>query len=302
MTAEIAILNKTAVALAADSAVTISTGSDQQKIFDSADKLFELSYRDPIAIMINNDMSFLETPLPILIKEFRNIAPSFNHVRDAASVFLNYLDDFAKRSPEKIKSQNLQETIRVPLTNIGKFSRDRWIQTILDDNGELKEEYANKNKSISDVLNDILAEELEEFNKIVDLLEDASFVGGDDVHYSNEEIEAIKDSVNDILSNASDDQKLFAVDILKKALKKQGIERSSTGLIFAGYGKDEIFPTLISFELKGIVGNKLKFFETNFVDIDRNGVRARVLPFAQKEMVERFLHGLDTPLKWELYT
>ena len=42
MTAEVAILNKSAVALAADSAVTISAGTKQEKIFDTADKLFEL--------------------------------------------------------------------------------------------------------------------------------------------------------------------------------------------------------------------------------------------------------------------
>jgi len=47
MTAEIAILNKSAVALAADSAVTIAVGSKEEKIFDTADKLFELSDRDP---------------------------------------------------------------------------------------------------------------------------------------------------------------------------------------------------------------------------------------------------------------
>jgi len=43
VTAEIAILNKSAIALAADSAVTISVGPNQQKIYDTADKLFELS-------------------------------------------------------------------------------------------------------------------------------------------------------------------------------------------------------------------------------------------------------------------
>ena len=38
-------MNKLAVALATDSAVTLSDGASQEKIFDSADKLFELSDR-----------------------------------------------------------------------------------------------------------------------------------------------------------------------------------------------------------------------------------------------------------------
>ena len=49
MTAEIAIMNKTAIALAADSAVTIGRG---KKIFNTVNKLFTLSKYHPVAIMI----------------------------------------------------------------------------------------------------------------------------------------------------------------------------------------------------------------------------------------------------------
>jgi hypothetical protein len=69
MTAEIAILNKSAVALAADSAVTISAGDKDEKIYDSADKLFELSNHDAIGIMIYNDMGFCGDPAPIVDSE-----------------------------------------------------------------------------------------------------------------------------------------------------------------------------------------------------------------------------------------
>ena len=47
MTAEAAVLNKSAVALAADSAVTV--GNDgQEKIFNTANKIFTLSHQHPI--------------------------------------------------------------------------------------------------------------------------------------------------------------------------------------------------------------------------------------------------------------
>ncbi|MEG8026078.1 hypothetical protein QP162_20175 [Sphingomonas aurantiaca] len=87
MTAEIAILNKTAVALAADSAVTISMGADQQKVYDSEDKLFELSRRDPIGIMINSNMHFMRAPLPVLIKRYRATCGKFDLVEDATQSF-----------------------------------------------------------------------------------------------------------------------------------------------------------------------------------------------------------------------
>jgi hypothetical protein len=102
MTAEIAILNKSAVALATDSAVTISAGSIEEKIYDSADKLFELSLHDPIGIMFYNGMSFLETPLPILIKKFRCTCDKVDSVSTAAKNFLSYLSKFVQSSPHDV--------------------------------------------------------------------------------------------------------------------------------------------------------------------------------------------------------
>ena len=69
MTAEIAILNKSSVALAADSAVTISQGG-KQKTYD-VNKLFTLSKLHPVGIMIYGNATVMRVPWEILIKEFR---------------------------------------------------------------------------------------------------------------------------------------------------------------------------------------------------------------------------------------
>ena len=50
LTAEIIIMNKTAVALAADSAVTI--GVEGKKTYNTVNKLFTLSKYHPVGIMI----------------------------------------------------------------------------------------------------------------------------------------------------------------------------------------------------------------------------------------------------------
>jgi hypothetical protein len=87
---------------------------------------------------------------------------------------------------------------------------------------------------------------------------------------------------------------LVAVEISKLALTKNILSRGRTGIVIAGFGAEELFPTLISFEIDGGICDHVKYVETNHVDIDRKGPRAKVLPFAQKEMVERFLYGLDS--------
>jgi len=69
MTAEIGIISRTGVALATDSAVSISLGDNNiQKIFNSADKLFSLSKYQPVGIMVYGSATLMGIPWETLIK------------------------------------------------------------------------------------------------------------------------------------------------------------------------------------------------------------------------------------------
>lgn len=70
MTAEVAILNKTAVALAADSAVTTGLPG-REKIYTSANKIFTLSKFAPVGAMIYGHIEHCSIPWEVLIKEYR---------------------------------------------------------------------------------------------------------------------------------------------------------------------------------------------------------------------------------------
>ncbi|MBZ5496537.1 MAG: hypothetical protein LAP85_09040, partial [Acidobacteriia bacterium] len=70
MTAEIAIINKLAIALAADSAVTIETHRGN-KIFNTVNKLFTLSKHQPVAVMVYGGAQILDVPWEIIIKLYR---------------------------------------------------------------------------------------------------------------------------------------------------------------------------------------------------------------------------------------
>jgi hypothetical protein len=99
MTAEIAILNRRAVTFAADSAMTIA-----QKAYNSADKIFEISTKNPIGLMIYNQLDYMGMPLDVIIKDFREskYCCEFPHVFDAAEAFFEYLgNEF--RSSERMR-------------------------------------------------------------------------------------------------------------------------------------------------------------------------------------------------------
>lgn len=68
MTAEIAIINKSAVTFAADSAMTFGIGGNE-KIYP-ANKLFTLNKYHPVGIMIYSSAEFMGVPFETIIKMY----------------------------------------------------------------------------------------------------------------------------------------------------------------------------------------------------------------------------------------
>ena len=106
MTAEIAIMNKEAIALASDSAVTF-IGPSQQKIFSSANKLFALSKFNPVGIMIYGNALFMEMPWETIIKHYRQLlkGKKFKTLNKYADHFIKYLDRENNLFPDKIQDE-----------------------------------------------------------------------------------------------------------------------------------------------------------------------------------------------------
>ena len=92
MTAEVAIMNREAIALAADSAGTFREEMGQ-KIFTSASKIFTLSKYQPVGAMIYGSASLMGIPWETIIKIYRNKLGqmTFKTVAEYAKNFLNFL-------------------------------------------------------------------------------------------------------------------------------------------------------------------------------------------------------------------
>jgi hypothetical protein len=73
MTAEVVLMNREAIAVAADSAVSLMAGGTEnpQKIFTSANKIFGISPGHVVSIMIFNYASIMGIPWKIIIDRFR---------------------------------------------------------------------------------------------------------------------------------------------------------------------------------------------------------------------------------------
>jgi len=88
----------------------------------------------------------------------------------------------------------------------------------------------------------------------------------------------IKDSVKRVVSNAFR-KEIFSDDF-------------STGLVFAGFGDTQIFPSYKSYMIDGIIANRarISLYRVGHITRDKSAI---VTPYAQKDMVVRFMEGVD---------
>jgi hypothetical protein len=150
VTAEVAILNKLGIALAADSAVTISEGANSRKVFNTADKLFELSKTQPIACMVFSNLQFMQTPLQVLIKEFRNSISHCGTVSEASGQLLGYLHEFALKSGNEVQSESVLNNLRTHYEILQKRASDQITRKITD--VDFFRDVDNPRKSLNDVI------------------------------------------------------------------------------------------------------------------------------------------------------
>lgn len=297
MTAEIAILNKTAVALATDSAVTISNGNTALKIFESADKLFELTKNQPIAIMVYNGMQFLGVPWETIIKNFRRNCGTFETVEEAAKAFLDSLYKYVDSAPTVELASSVRSVIATLISELNDAIRDE-IFSALTATGDPKSAI---HEDVPAFIEHVSRQVIENHREIVRSLPSVQYIEREvpeDV--SSQYLGFIEDAVRQGIDPSIRPFEAEIVELCKELMASEFLSNSRTGIVFAGFGEEETFPTLYSYEVDGLNLGKVRIVMTDHCDIDRDGRRAYVRPFAQKEMVDRFLHGLDDNLRSDI--
>jgi hypothetical protein len=288
MTAEIAILNKLAVALAADSAVTIGQPPNA-KIYNTVNKIFELSAHKPVGIMIYGRLDFMGIPYESLIKEYRTQlgTKSFPRVRD-------YRDDFRKYLAGQVKIDDEDRKLNLELVLGSVYTRlsrefQQLIWSDINSHGSFRKSKVNG-----------LAQRL--LRSKIRALRSLDFAAG---FPKTKKLPAtILPVVNDLIDQhckswiPNEGSKTLLRELAGYTLSKESLSiELRSGVVIAGFGDDDIFPSLEPMELDGILLNRLKFVDGPSIDIDRRGPEAEVLGFAQDDMVKSFVDGVDPSLR-----
>jgi len=288
MTAEIAIINKEAIALASDSAVTM-IGKENQKIFTSANKLFTLSKYHPVGIMIYGSAIFMDVFWETIIKVFRNNLnrKKFNTLKEYANAFIELLDNGNPLFPDSLQDDYFHASIHAYFELI-KNAIIKKVESIINEEHEITKQTTKK------IVSDIIKGHYEKWEKVDNIPSiPKSFNKNVIEKYEKTIAKEIKEVFEELpISKVHINQlKEIAGNLFSKF--PEGIEKGGiSGAVIAGFGEKDIFPSLESFHLEGIVYNKLKYKNHISQKIDFQ-TTASLIPFAQSEMVAIFMEGVD---------
>lgn len=294
MTAEIAVYNRSGIALAADSAVTTTNGFSE-KIYNNAEKLFELSKHHPVALMIYNNAGICNAPWELLIKAYRRELgdKSFKHISDYADDFFNFVEEnskivtidmqgsyFFSLFSDSILPQILQ---KVQNHDVANFIRSNncapsfsQYHNFIEERARLKFDELYHNSFFSGFDDDDLEKVYSETLPFADQLCALRI-------QPNIESEGhpYPDSLKDAIA------RLCSVYVCK-----ENDLQSYSGVVFAGYGDDEYYPAIESYHIYGLYNGKL--LKPINKDKDNSGMSIGIYPFAQEDEVHTFMQGCSS--------
>lgn len=268
MTAEIAILNRHGVALAADSALTVQ----RQRVWKTGNKLFSLSPVNDIGIMIFGSGDLVGYSWELIAKTFRDYTggKTFRTVSECADEFLEYLssNQFSNFELEKLSIHSLIVDILEYLNENIEYSK--------------KIEFRKK-----------LSDKISEFGRFVDENHqnlDGSISESDFFDLFHGDIKILCEDVFKQVITKSLCKEI--TEFLYKCYSKSVETEFSTGVVLAGFGKNQLFPELVEIVVDGKIRTSVRAWRRRGRDLnDPSAPLATLFPFAQSDMFQLFMEG-----------
>ena len=284
MTAELIVLNKNGLALAADSAVTISAGTGPAKIYNTANKLFALSKCHPIGVMVYGSAEIMGLPWETVIKRYRDTLGRTSYLSVDAYVdsFFKYLREraFPTECYAEYVKQRTFEFFHAVAETIDKRVEER-----------IREEDEIEESEIETIHSTVVGE----VSKVVVDAQKSLGVRRSDISDSwKKHRPAVREAIDTLLEHrpikGTVKRKLIDASLLI-AIVFPAINRS--GLVIAGFGSEGVFPSARAFEIHKILDGQIQFESILSEDISLTN-DAIVRAFAQTNETQNFMNGFSS--------
>ena len=297
MTAEVVVMNREAVALAADSAITVGG----QKVFNTANKVFMVAPDLPVGILVYNNANFMHVPWEIIISAYRakiiQENQSFSSLQEYAGSFIKFLET----SNKTYATKRQQSAIFTSIINglLDNISKEIWKQISEEfyENAEIDEE------SVENIVDNIIVSAHNDWSNKDDL-----FTTGKNNKFKKaliKDFESIIDeNINRLFDKLPISKKrrnlLLNICIYRFTKKKRFYDYS--GIVIVGYGYEDLFPVCVEYHVEGFFSGIIIYEKNTEVKIGfgEEDARSAVIPFAQADVVENILTGRHPIFKNEL--
>lgn len=283
MTAQVAVLNTRGVAIASDSAVTVSDGS-QSRSYTSADKIFPL--RDvPVAVLHSGNASIFGVPWQLVVNMWSQARGSTQAVSMSAYAqeFADWIAQQSTLVPPEEQDAFFRWTFRDFLLAIR-----RSIQRGLSERGlEISAGYIDgEAAAIVDV-------EVDGYHGR--LLQLPPFEGMDAVDAAAM-CERLKEPLREDLDWVFDDTPrtahldATAWEIAQLLVARAEPFSTDAVLAFVGYGRDDYFPSLHQLTVSGVVAGVVRTYDHSESQVT-SASRVSITPLGLTEAIRAFLGG-----------
>lgn len=283
MSAGICIMNRNAIAMAADSAVTVG---NHIAIHNSANKLFSLSRVAPVGLIIYANAALMNVPVEIIVKEYKKQLKdrTFQHLKDYVDDFIRYMEQNADLFRFNINEQAyiLQVFSDLMKGMLGDYTR------------LLKQAKASSTSQLSpDELSKVGETAIQITINLVDSLpKRTDYHFGDYVKttYLATFADLIKKDAN--LAWLTDEQRNKVSEKSCELFDTDFYRNDFVGVAIAGFGEQEIYPHMVHIHISGLIQGKLRYFVQESVEITETSP-ASIAPLAQTDVMQTFLFGIN---------
>ena len=307
MTSEVVLMNRQAVAMAADSAVTIS-GDRYLKTYNSADKLFPLVEGQPIAVMIYNNAEIMSTPWETVISLYREQARgrSLDTVAAYADDFMEFLSGNPDLFPAEHQDTEFFKIVAVVYTVLAE-EFDYQVQ-------KFQQAHAGGVRDhVGSIFEFVVGEMHADYQRCPDdsprgdlpcfpkgMAEQVRRRYGGEI---DQLIHSLTGSLKNEYPGLSVSEETVGRlrEIAVFAVVKDAFFEHYTGVVFAGFGAKEKFPSMRSYLASSVVLGILKRKRDRQADIGADSGPV-FQPFAQDRMIRTFLTGMDQHLRMFVYS
>lgn len=314
MTAEVVVMNRKGVAMAADSAGTLSSRGTF-KIYNSNDKLFQVSDKCHIGTLTYGHSGINGAPFELIIGQFKeqHCNTTWKKVNDCKADFIQYLNGnvFASYSDEKhyVNSKiddtitffkgfrdSIREDIKYlrildwQLSKLDKVKDIDEMSRLLDEKDSITERLNNYNES------NYIERSLEQIiqDKNCDSLDDSFFQ-----EIYNTYSLYIKTELENSPFRIPPEKMNFVVRYCIYTMFKRPINDSGTGVAFAGFGSEEFYPSCANIEIYGVICGKTIYHDLGGFTISTDKPMY-IMPLAQTENVDTFVFGISPMMEASL--